>query len=802
MSPMSRCAPTRRRSLRDPGLLGSPEELTRLPALSARPWRIAALLWLVCVLAMAAYQWQFWSAGRLNTDVLALLPASEQSPEVARASRLLADGVSRQVVVMLGAPDWTSAQKAALAWRGAMQGASPPLKAGAANAGGADAVLQFYEPWRDRLLTPAQRKELEQSPAGALQQRALALLHQPGMSARLADFASDPLGLWPQWLQARGAQSRARPRDGDLWVRGDGLDWVVLGYEITGAPFAMNGDVVYQPALDAALRAAQREVPQARLLAAGLPLHAEAAAVRASREVNTIGWGSLAAVVLLAWLAFRRLAPLALTALSLAIGVAAGLCATGLVFGQVHLLTLVFGASLVGVAEDYGIHYFAARQGKPWARPRSLMRSLLPGLLLALVTSVLAYLALGLAPFPGMRQMAVFSAAGLLGAFLTAVCWFPLLDRSPPRDSRFAQVVRGSLAHWPRWRASRGSWAALAGVGLLVLAGLWQLRASDDLRSWQGSPVALQQAQVQVGRLLGTPSVAQFYLVRAESAQGVLELEEALKARLDPLVERSALAGYAAVSDWLPSIRRQEADVRLRARIEPQVLAGVNAALGERLVRAAAGTRPLNPEEWLASPAAPAARQLWLGQAGGQFMTVVMLHGLHDAALLPQLQQLAAGLPGVQWVDRAADVSSVLGRYRWAMSALLLAGHVLVFAALWARFRRDAWRAWLPTAVASVAAIAVQGWLGEPFQLSNILALLLLLGMGVDYGIFLLEHDGDGAAWLAVALGAASTWLAFGLLALSSTPALHAFGLTLMIGIALVWAASPCLRRAARGVPA
>ena len=122
---------------------------------------------------------------------------------------------------------------------------------------------------------------------------------------------------------------------------------------------------------------------------------------------------------------------------------------------------------------------------------------------------------------------------------------------------------------------------------------------------------------------------------------------------------------------------------------------------------------------------------------------------------------------------------------------------MLVLAALWARFRRAAWRAWLPTVVASVAAVAVQGWLGEPFQLSNILALLLLLGIGVDYGIFLLEHDGDGSAWLAVVLGAASTWLSFGLLAMSSTPALHAFGLTLMVGVAAVWLGSPCLRRPA-----
>ena len=72
---------------------------------------------------------------------------------------------------------------------------------------------------------------------------------------------------------------------------------------------------------------------------------------------------------------------------------------------------------------------------------------------------------------------------------------------------------------------------------------------------------------------------------------------------------------------------------------------------------------------------------------------------------------------------------------------------------------------------------------------------LLLLGVGVDYGIFLLEHRDDPASWLAVSLGAASTLLAFGLLALSATPALHSFGLSLLLGIGLVWLLSPCFRK-------
>jgi predicted exporter len=67
----------------------------------------------------------------------------------------------------------------------------------------------------------------------------------------------------------------------------------------------------------------------------------------------------------------------------------------------------------------------------------------------------------------------------------------------------------------------------------------------------------------------------------------------------------------------------------------------------------------------------------------------------------------------------------------------------------------------------------------------------------VDYGIFLVEHQDDGASWLAVTLGAGSTLLAFGLLGLSATPALHTFGLTMLIGVGLVWLLSPCFRPAA-----
>ncbi|ODT37245.1 MAG: hypothetical protein ABS55_03760, partial [Lautropia sp. SCN 70-15] len=587
--------------------------------------------------------------------------------------------------------------------------------------------------------------------------------------------------------------ARLRETFGDLRKSGIG-NLYLASYEVRGPALRMDGRAVHAEALARAEVIARETEPSLKVLAAGVPLHAEAAAARANTEVNIIGLGSLAAVLLLAWLAFRSPRPIVLVALSLGIGVAAALSATALVFGSVHLLTLVFGASLVGVAEDYGIHWFATRQGHPAAEPRSLMRRLLPSMALALATSVLAYLALAIAPFPGLRQMALFSATGLIAAFLTVVCWYPVLDRTALPSSRFAQRVAASLALWPRLRHSRALLPGTVVVALLCGVGLAQLRSSDDLRQLQSSPPALMQAQREVARLLGLPSPAQFYLVQADSAEKLLQREEALKARLELLRREGRLGGWSALSDWVPSTARQQADAALSARAETAVLTGVNAALGEALARPVFAPEPLTLQRWRDHPVSGPARALWLGEAMGHPTSVVLLRNLHDPAQLPALAAAADGLPGVLWVDRAGEYGALLGRYRVAMTALLVLAHGAVLLALWLRFGRAAWRAWLPTLLASVLTLATLGALGQPLQLFNVLALLLLLGVGVDYGIFLLEHQGDGSAWLAVVLGAGSTWLGFGLLALSSTPALRAFGMTLLLSIGLVWMLAPCMR--------
>ncbi|NUT16078.1 MAG: hypothetical protein HOQ33_16445, partial [Cupriavidus sp.] len=295
--------------------------------------RVLALGWLVIVIGVALHQASFWRSARIDSDVMALLPGSERTATADRVLRQLADGVSREIIVLVGAPDWQQARSAAQRF-GQNTGTHPELlrPVDKTAAFDFDAALTFYLPWRGHLLTDSQRAMLGQADADTLAQQALARLYQFSAGTSLSGWSADPLGLWQDWWLSRADLTRVRERDGLPAFSAEGLHWVLLTYRTSKPAFSVSGATDYGDLLaraDASARAGQEAV---RVVMAGIPLHAEAAAAQASFEMNVIGLGSLAAVLLLVWLAFRSLRPIVLVALSLLIGTAAAVSVTAAVF--------------------------------------------------------------------------------------------------------------------------------------------------------------------------------------------------------------------------------------------------------------------------------------------------------------------------------------------------------------------------------------------------------------------------------------------------------------------------------------
>jgi predicted exporter len=766
-----------------------------------------ALLWALVVCLLVGHNAWLWLGQRIvpDTDILALLPLDERDPVLQQSFTHMVDSAQQRVVVLVGAQEWKDARQAADAYRAALAPHGALLAFDAIGDEAQAGWLAGLQRHASLLVGAEQERALREQPARYWTESALARLYSAFSGPKLGAFRDDPFGLFAGWMQERAGETPVRPRDGRLFVEGEGRQYVLLTYTLKQSAFSLGAQGAVLPLLDAARLAAAGAVPSAEVIQAGVVLHAAAAGRQASREIHTIGAGSLVGIVLLTWLTFRSVKPIALIVLAIGIGFLGALSVCWLLFGRIHLLTLVFGASLIGVAQDYGIYFLCHRLGAdPQLDSPALLRRLLPGLGLTLLAAVIGYLGLALTPFPGLRHMAVFSALGLVFAWLTVVCWFPaLIGPRTLKAGWLARRYRGLVDRWPRLRAQPLALVLVALLGVFTALGWSRLKVNDDIRSLQSSPPELIRDQIKLGKLLDAPSPVQYYLVRGASNEEVLQREEALKGRLEALIKQGDIGGYQALSNWVPSQRTQAerlalVDTKLLAGEGP--LAGLARAIGEdagwvAATRAHLRTNavPLRLDDFLRTPASEPWRHLWLGKVEGEYASIVALRGMRYAAI-PTLARTADGLAGVQWVDKVGGISAVLGRYRAWMGWAVLGAYAVVFLVLLPRYRGRTWRVLAPTATASLLTLALLGFAGQSLQLFHVLALMLLLGVGVDYGIFMQEeHErGDDAPWLAVGLSAASTILSFGLLALSGTPALQAFGLTMLVGTALVWLGAPC----------
>lgn len=761
---------------------------------SLNKWGAAALGFALLVTVAAGSLGLHMARGlHLETGLLALLPQNSQQPLADLAIQRMADSASKRVLLLFMHADPEQAGKSADAAAAALLG-KPGIASVTAKIEGdfAGKARDFYFPWRYRLLSDSQRQRLSASSDEAILGPALEALYSPMGPPRLAALEEDPLGLFSEGLLEAASRSPLRMQEGRLSVAEGSQSWILVLVELSEGSASMADQKALLKLFDSAADAA-RAASNAEQLRAGFVFHSAGAARRAEAEMKIIGLGSTAGILLLIFWAFRSFKPLLLVLLPILIGC---LCAVGLsllLFEKLHVLTLVFGSSIIGVAVDYGVIFVAGSAGPlHWDAPRR-RREILRPVSMAIATSLLAYATLAALPFPILRQMGAFTMLGLASAWLCAMLWLPLLARTMP-DASQTSASRGLLwvkAHWPRFGKNRGFSALLLLAALIAAAGLFKLKSNDDVRQlYASSPEAVRQ-QEKVQQLMKLPSSGRFFLVRGADEQQLLQREEALCASL----EKSGIR-YQAVSQFVPSLERQAADQALQFRrvYAPKGLASklfkrLDSPEVARQARALAlkKTPDLLPEAWLQSPMSTPFRPLWLGKQGEAWASVVTL--TDEARPLD--------LPGVDYVDHLADLGRLMGAFRARIGWILVGGYGIVSLFLLAVYKKEAWRILLPTLLASLFVAGLFGWLGLNYNLFCVFGILMSLDMGVDYGIFMQDsRSGDyKVSLLSSSLSALSTLLSFGLLALSHTPALQIFGLSVLLGIGGSWLLAPCFSK-------
>lgn len=762
--------------------------MTNANALPHRNALRPAVLWAVVCQVLLGVLLSLLPGARLNSSVLAMLPKQTLGAIPPALNDGFMQRLDRQLVWLVSPgkePDPHVAQQ----WLTLLQkSASLNEVKGPMDAAGQKAWGEFFWQHRNGLIDTATRARL-QNGGEAQAQWILSQLYSAFSGVSGKELQNDPLMLMrgSQLALAQNSQ-KLRLMDGWLVTKDDaGNYWYLLHGELAGESFDMQQTHRLVTTLHGLQDRLKADYPQAQLLSRGTVFYSDYASQQAKQDISTLGVATLLGVILLIVVVFRSLRPLLLCLISIGIGALAGTVATLMIFGELHLMTLVMSMSIIGISADYTLYYLTERmvhgvQDSPWQSLAKVRNALL----LALLTTVAAYLIMMLAPFPGIRQMAVFAAVGLSASCLTVIFWHPWLCRGLPVRPVPAMVL---MLRWlAAWRRNKKVSVGLPVLLALVsVIGIANLREDDDIAQLQALPKDILAQEKTITALTGQSVDQKWFVVHGASAQQTLERLEAFTPALAQLQKNGDIKTYRTLP--LNSLSRQKSDLTLLQNAAPAV---TNVLKNAGLASVSPDLNPMRVtvNDWLASPASEGWRLLWLTLPTGESGVLVPVDGAKNSATL---SELAAKNPGVVWVDRKANFDSLFSLYRTVLTGLLLVALMVIACGAMLRL---GWRKGLISLVPSVLSLgcglAALAASGHPVNLFSLLALVLVLGIGINYTLFFSNPRGTPlTSMLAITLAMMTTLLTLGMLVFSATQAISSFGIVLVSGIFTAFLLAP-----------
>ncbi|MET0894100.1 MAG: hypothetical protein ABWY01_11130, partial [Pseudoxanthomonas sp.] len=491
--------------------------------------RIAlALLWLA-LLALAG--WAISQRLQLSGDLRKFMPAAETPAQKLLIDELGEGPGSRLLLLSIAGADAATLAAQSQALREAL--AARPEFALVANGGDAslDAIPERLRPYRYLLTDTFDRQPLDAAfLAGELAAR-VQDLGSPAAALIEPLLPSDPtletLKLAESWQPANAPQ-----RLHEVWFDRAGSKALLVA-QTRAAGFDPTGQQLAVDAIHADFARVSAGT-KSELVLTGPGAFSVEIGGRTAAEAQWIGLVDTIGLILLLWVAYRSWKMPILGALPLATAGLAGLAAVVLGFDGVHGITVAFGFTLIGVVQDYPIHLFShQRPGiSPWANARSLWPTLATGV----VSTCIAYVTFLFSGVDGLKQLAVFTIAGLGAAAISTRFLLPGLIDPAPRDfadSPFLARLWQRIAKLPRPKWSLGVLALVAVAVIAFAPGqLWQ----NDLSKLTPVPVDALARDAVLRDELGAPDVRYVLTVAGTSEDAVLQASERLRPALDRLV--------------------------------------------------------------------------------------------------------------------------------------------------------------------------------------------------------------------------------------------------------------------------
>ncbi|MBA3455358.1 MAG: MMPL family transporter [Deltaproteobacteria bacterium] len=600
----------------------------------------------------------------------------------------------------------------------------------------------------------------------------------------------DPLGgTWEPLEALRGAQGTTLVDEDGVVFTADRLHAFVF-VETRSSTFQSDAQIEFRRVLDAWM--ARSAPPPARMQTAGTAQYAIASEAQIKGDVNRIGIISTVGILIVFLVLFGSLRLIALGIIPMVFGSAVAVLVCQALFGEIHGITIAFGTSLLGVGLDYVEHYYAHFVLTPEVPAAATMKRVAPSIALGALTTIIGFVGIAASGLGGLRQMAVFSVVAIIASMTATIWivpqWMPTKYQPPRTLALMNRIVLAFLVKLTSRIWSRT--ARLVVIALAVLAtvaGVGAAQFSDNVNmlvNEQGPHVVEDRA---VRARLG-PDTSSFAVVTAPTDEALLAAIGTTTAELERARAAGHVTSFVALDRILPSREEQTARLAAARAAEPRIrsvmtelefvpdqFADFWAALAEPapafLSLADLRTSPLAPllTAWVPAQSTPIA--------------LIPLVGVTDVgALRAVVPSATIVVPQETIVELFRGV-----RIRTVVSSLI--GFAAIFLLLGVRYRsgKKALVALAPALLACVATVGTLVAIGTPLTILHVMSLLLVVSLGVDFGIFFVDTteslEESARTMISILTAAVTTILSFGLLGLSASPGLAAIGVTVTLGV-------------------
>ncbi|MBR6163178.1 hypothetical protein IKQ26_04750 [bacterium] len=583
-------------------------------------------------------------------------------------------------------------------------------------------LLEYYLSQSSNFISPNTRELLKDKDYEIVHHQALERLYNPG-GFQIAGVDKDPYSFLSDFVLSNNRDKKSTIDN--------------KNYDILDLKLRQNTDRVK----DLILLRKNFEGEGTKIYLTGTPVHTYYTSTSANLTVNVICALITLLIVGLTWVYFKNLKILLFIGLSIIFGFLGGFFVAKATFLNFHIITVLFGVTLIGIGVDYSIHYlFSAERDKNFYK----------NLTLSMLSTALAFSLLFFLKIEVMSQIALFTISGLICVYLFILLIYPCVDFPPPQKTFNTDLAK-------KFKIS------VLTICLVVTGfGVFHHHFDDNLSALYTPKKELKEGEALYLKLTNPNDLkARFLTVKGDNLEDILTKEEEISGIFD-----NNMVNYLSLSKFLPSEKRQRENFELVKSLYNNDLSSFGDILTSGQI-SALKNQEFNFKEFNLNEA-PYLKNFVLKDN-----TSFMMYYSSDKISLNKDFALETDIQG--------DVSDYLKHYRVKLLKLLPAVYFLLFVLFFAFYeKKRAVKMFLPILLSSLFTISLLSLFFE-LNLFHLLALLLVLGFTVDYSLFSSQKSENTKN--AILLAGITTSASFLLLSFSGFALLSSLSLTLFIGI-------------------